>query len=126
MQTRLNYKGDYLCVVSEFEVPDGRHGRTLVKEWYPVHPAEAAQDRAFVDRPVTVTGTVEGVYVDEDGHVFQLLDKGETKPIAVEHLPKAEKTELEVLLEASLKGGTGERTKRRAKAAFEKESRQRS
>jgi len=43
--------------------------------------------------------------VDEEGKVYQLADKGETKPIAVEHLSGTEKTELEVLLEASLKGG---------------------
>jgi len=42
--------------------------------------------------------------VDEEGKVFQLADKGETKPIAVEPLPERENTELEVLLEASLKG----------------------
>ena len=47
----------------------------------------------------------KAIYVDEEGNVFQLSDKGETKPIEVEHLPGTEKTELEVLLEASLKGG---------------------
>jgi ERF superfamily len=104
MQTSLDYKSDFLCVVSEFEVPDGRHSRTLVKEWYPVHPADEAEARAFVGRPVTVTDSEEGIYIDEEGNVFQLMDKGETNPIEVEHLPSAEKTELEVLLEASLKG----------------------
>ena len=49
--------------------------------------------------------TEEATYVDEEGNVYQLADKGETKPIEVEHLPGTEKTELEVLLEASLKGG---------------------
>ena len=104
MQTSLDYKRDFLCVLSEFEVLDGRHNRTLVKEWYPVHPAEAAEARALVGRPVTATDSEEGVYVDEEGNVFQLLDKGETKPIEVEHLTGAEKSELEELLEASLKG----------------------
>ena len=103
MQTSLDYKRDFLCVLSEFEVPDGRHNRTLVKEWYPVHPAEAAEARALVGRPVTATDSEEGVYVDEEGNVFQLLDRGETKPIEVEHLPETEKTGLEVLPEASLK-----------------------
>jgi ERF superfamily len=41
--------------------------------------------------------------VNEERNVFQLLDKGETKPIEVEHLPGTEKTDLEVMLEASLK-----------------------
>jgi len=42
--------------------------------------------------------------VDEDGNVYQLAEKGETKPIAVEQLPGGEKTELEALLEGSLAG----------------------
>src|SRR5208282_5026062 len=104
MKTSLDYRKDFLCVLSEFEVPDGRHNRTLVKEWYPVHPAEEAEARALVGRPVTVTDSEEGVYVDEEGNVFQLLDKAETKPIDVERLPATEKTELEVQLEASLNG----------------------
>src|SRR5271166_421767 len=103
MQTRLDYKNDFLCVLSEFEVPDGRHGRTLVKEWHPVHPAGGGEARVLVGRSVTATDSKEGVYVDEEGNVFQLLDKGETKPIEVEHLPGTDKTELEVQLEASLK-----------------------
>src|ERR1019366_7394011 len=104
MQTKLDYKRDFLCVLSEFEVPDGPHSRRLVKEWYPVHPAEEAEVRALVGRAVTATDPDEAIYVDEEGNVFQLLDKGETKPIEVEHLPGTEKTGLEVLLEASLKG----------------------
>jgi hypothetical protein len=43
--------------------------------------------------------------VDEEGNVFQLLDKGETKPIEVEQLAGTAKTDLDVMLEASLKGG---------------------
>src|ERR1019366_1361676 len=105
MQTKLDYKRDFLCVSSEFELPDGPHGRSLVKEWYPVHPAEEAEVRALVGRQVTATDSEEAIYVDEEGNVYQLLDKGETKPIEVEHLPGTEKTELEVLLEASLRGG---------------------
>ena len=54
------------------------------------------------------------------------MDKGETKPIAVEHLPGTEKTELEMLLEASLKGRMANRTNRRGQAALEEESKQRS
>jgi hypothetical protein len=54
---------------------------------------------------VTVINFEEGIYVDEEGNVYQLADKGETKPIGVEHLPEREKkTELETLLEASLQG----------------------
>ncbi len=48
----------------------------------------------------------KGTYVDEEGKVFQLMNKGETKPIAIERLPGREKSDLEVILEASLKGKT--------------------
>jgi hypothetical protein len=44
--------------------------------------------------------------VDGQGTVYQLKDKGETKPITVEHPAVTEKTELEKLLEASLNGTT--------------------
>ena len=104
MKTSLDYRKDFLCVVSEFEVPDGRHSHTVVKEWYPVHPAEEAAVRALLGRPVAETDSKEAIYVDEEGAVFQLLNKGETKPIEVERLPEAEQTELEVQLEASLNG----------------------
>ena len=105
MKTNLDYKTNFLCVLAESEVADGPHGCTLVKEWYPVHPADEAEARTLMGRPVTATDSEKGLYVDEEGNVYQLADKGETKPIAVEHLPGTEKTELEVLLEASLKRG---------------------
>jgi hypothetical protein len=41
--------------------------------------------------------------VDKDANVYELADKGPTKAMAVEHLAGPEKTEVEVLLEASLK-----------------------
>ncbi len=99
----VDYKCGFLCVLSEFEAPDG--SSRLMKEWYPVHPVEEAEALALVGRPVTAADSEEGIYVDEEGNVFQLLEKGETKPIEVERLPELDKTELEVLLEASLKGG---------------------
>src|ERR1039458_5683336 len=101
MKTSLDYRKDFLCVLAESEAPDG----LLIREWYPVHPAEEVEARLLVGRAVTATDPDEAIYVDEEGNVFQLLDKGETKPIDVEHLPGREKTGLEVLSEASLKGG---------------------
>src|SRR5208337_5691863 len=53
-------------------------------------------------------------------NVYQLADKGETKPMEVEHLPGTEKTELEVLLEASLKGGKGNGRNRGPKRLLKK------
>jgi hypothetical protein len=47
---------------------------------------------------------MEGIYVDEEGNVYQLKDKGAAKPIAVKDLGETGKTELEILLEASLDG----------------------
>src|SRR5258708_2653956 len=103
MQTKLDYKRDFLCVLSEFEIEDGESDRTLVKEWYPVHATEEVEALTLVGRPVTPTDSEEGIYVDEEGNMFQLLNKGETKPIEIEHLPEREKTELEVPPGASLK-----------------------
>jgi hypothetical protein len=104
MKTILDYKRNSLCVMTESELSDGPHGRCFMKEWYPVHAAEEAEARALVGRPLTAIDSEEAIYVDEEGNVFQLLDKGETKPIEVEHFTGTEKTELEVLLETSLKG----------------------
>jgi ERF superfamily len=58
--------------------------------------------------------------VDEEGNVYQLSEKGETKPIEVEHLPSTEKTQLEVLLEASLKGGQANKKNGGAKRLLKK------
>jgi hypothetical protein len=63
--------------------------------------------KTLLGGPVTSINFEEGIYVDKERNVDQLTDKGGTKPIAVEHLPGRDKTELEVLLEASLKGGKG-------------------
>src|SRR5215472_4891564 len=103
MKTNLDYKTDFLCVVAASEVADGPRGRMLVRQWYPIYPVEEAAARPLMGRPVRATDSERGIYVDEEGNIFQLRDKGETKPIAVEHLPASDKTELEVLLEASLK-----------------------
>jgi hypothetical protein len=103
MKTILDYKRNFLCVMAESELSDEQHGRCFVKEWYPIHPEEEAEAQALVGRPLTAIDSEEAIYVDEEGNVFQLLDKGETKPIEVERLPGM-KTEVEVLLEASLQG----------------------
>jgi hypothetical protein len=104
MKTVLDYRKNFLCVLAESEPLNLPNGSTRGKQWYPVHPAEEAEAQALVGRPVTSTDSEEGLYVDEEGNVFQLLNKGETKPIDVEHLSGTKKTELEVLLEASLIG----------------------
>src|ERR1019366_7519699 len=99
MKTTLEYKDDFLYVVEE---QDGATG--VAKKWFPVRRAECAEAQTLQGRPVTSVNQREGIYVDEEGNVYQLAEKGETKPIEVEHLPGTEKTELEVLMEASLNG----------------------
>lgn len=100
MKATLEYKEGFLYVVEEKGTAAG-----LVREWRAVRKAEHAEVQTLLGRPVTSVNQQEEVYVDEEGNVYQLADKGETKPIEVEHLPGTEKTELEVQLEASLKGG---------------------
>ncbi len=95
MNTNLAYRNGFLCVLAD----DGIHRKC----WFPVIKAGHAEVHALLGRPVTQLDREEGTYVDEEGTMFQLLDKGKTEPIEVERLAGTEKTELEVLLEASLK-----------------------
>jgi len=54
--------------------------------------------------PLTSMNPKEGIYVDEEGNVFQLANRGGTKPLEVQQLAAEGKSELEALLEASLNG----------------------
>ena len=98
MKATLEYKDDFLCVVEEKDTAAAE----LVKEWRTVRKAEHAEVQTRHGRPITSVNRGEGIYVDEEGNVYQLADKGEAKPIAVERLPGREKSELEALLKASL------------------------
>lgn len=100
MKATLEYRDDFLYVVEE---EDG--ATEAAKKWLPVRRVDYAEAQTLHGRPVTSVNLQEGIYVDEEGNAFQLLDKGATKAIAVEPLPGTKKTELEVLLEASLKEG---------------------
>ena len=106
MKSTLDYRDGHLCILNE-SVRRGGLGGALegVREWYVVREAARAEVATLIGRPVKSVQPDEGLHIDEEGNVYQLVDKGETKPIAVEHLSGTEKTELEVLLEASLKGG---------------------
>jgi hypothetical protein len=84
MKTSLDYRKESLCILAQYEVLDGRHPGTLVREWYPVRPADEAEIRTLTARPVTEVNADEGIYVDEEGRVYQLAAKGATKPIEVE------------------------------------------
>jgi hypothetical protein len=84
MKTILDYKKNFLCVLTESEISDGPRGAVLVREWRAVHAAEEAEVRTLVRRPVTEVNSDEGIYIDEEGNVFQLAEKGRSKPMEVE------------------------------------------
>ena len=83
MKNTLDYRNDFLCVLVQYEVLHG-HTRTLVKEWYPVHQADPAEVGTLLGRPLTEVDAKEGLYVDEEGNVFTLAEKGATRAIEVQ------------------------------------------
>jgi ERF superfamily protein len=95
----LECRDDVLYVVEEAD-----ESADEAKRWLPVRSTDYAEARTLTGRPVRQADPSEGTYVDEKGNVYQLMDKGETKPIEVEHVSETERTELEALLEASLNG----------------------
>ena len=99
MTATLECRDDVLYVVEE----SGESAQEA-KRWLPVRRAEYWEARMLGGRPLTKVDASEGTFVDEEGNVYQLMDKGETKPIEVENLSAEEKSELQVLLEASLNG----------------------
>jgi len=103
IETQLGHRGGFLCVVAERRGTDGPDPKTG-KLWYPVRKAEEAETGTLVGRPVAEIDPKEGIYVDEEGTVFQLAERGETKPIAMEETP-GKSGELEQLLAASVKNG---------------------
>jgi hypothetical protein len=84
ISTILDYKKAFLCVLREFEISKRPRSAVLVREWHPIHRAEEAGVRTLVGRPVTEVNSDEGIYVDEEGNVFQLAEKGKSKPMEVE------------------------------------------
>jgi hypothetical protein len=84
MKTSLDYKKHFLCVLTESEISDGARGTALVREWHPVHRAEKAETLTLLGRPVTELNSDEGIYIDEEGNVFQLAEKGRSKPMEIE------------------------------------------
>ncbi len=84
MKTTLDYKKNFLCVLTESEILDGLRGAVLVREWHPVHAAEESEVRTLIERPGTEANPDEGIYTDEEGNVFQLAEKGRSKPMEVE------------------------------------------
>jgi len=103
IRSRLAYRNGFLCVLGECGAAKGSEP-TTAKLWYPVRAAHEAEIQTLVGRPVIEIDPKEGVYVDEEGTVYQLAEKGETKPMAVEEIAR-EGGELAELLAASLRNG---------------------
>jgi hypothetical protein len=102
MKTFLECYQDHLCVVTEEPDQDGTESGVR-RIWYPVRRATPEERHIRNRLPVRQIDVREGIYIDEDGNVYQLANKGETKPIE-EQSCIIEKSQLEVLLEASLDG----------------------
>jgi hypothetical protein len=95
MRNAIGFREGWLCILQE------RHGAMA---WLRVREGADGEPPTLEGRPVSLLDAKEGTYVDEEGTVYQLRDKGATKPIKVERLTGTGKTELEGLLEASLNG----------------------
>src|ERR1700675_832284 len=98
MRTAIGFTEGWLCVLQE---------RDGARTWLPVRQADDGEPPTLDGRPVRLIDAAEGIYVDEQGTVYQLMDKGETQPIKVEPPAGTQKSELEGLLEASLEGRAG-------------------
>ena len=123
MKISLDFKKGFLCVLTQSEGPN----ESLIREWHPVYKAERAELGTLSGRPLTSINATEGIYVDEEGNVFQLANRGETEPLEVEQLGAGQKSELEALLEASLNGPAPSRSHADASdQAAEKDDRGRS
>jgi hypothetical protein len=70
MRIVLDYRGNFLCVLTESETPHGSGRVTLVREWCAGRRADEAGVRTLIGRPVTEADSAEGIYVDEDGNGF--------------------------------------------------------
>jgi hypothetical protein len=57
-----------------------------MKEWHPLPAPEEAEVRTLVGRPVSEVNSDEGIYVDEEGNVFQLAEKGRSEPMEIEQV----------------------------------------
>jgi hypothetical protein len=99
MKITLDCKKGFLCVLSESDTSDGS-----IRVWHPVRRAERTEMDTLCGRPLTHINPTEGIYVDEEGNVFRLANRGETQLLEVEQLGTGQKSELEALLEASLSG----------------------
>jgi hypothetical protein len=99
--TSLAFKNGALCVLAERANPDGPN-QSRLKLWYPIREAQEAELSGLIGRSLTEVDVKEGIYLDEEGTVFQLAGKGDTKPI-LDIEEAGDGGGLERLLSASLK-----------------------
>ena len=102
MKRRLDYKKDLLCVLVQYEVLHA-HTQTSMKEWYPIREATESEVATLLGRPLKEVDADEGIYIDEEGNVFELTEKGATKPIEVERIFRERKAAEERETVGSLK-----------------------
>jgi hypothetical protein len=95
MKSALDYRDGHLCVLNESELgvnnPYGPVGN--LREWYPVREASEAEVAILIGRPVMRVTPDEGLYADEEGNPYQLLERASTRPLAVEMIPAARDSE---------------------------------
>ena len=120
MKATLAYRDGFLNIVEEENGPT-----ESTKKWFQVRRAEYAEVQTVLGRPVTSVNLQEGIYVDEEGNPFQLLDKGETKPIEVEHRSCEGENRNRGTTGGSLGRKETARTKRRFEKGATKKSKQR-
>jgi hypothetical protein len=101
--TSLAFKNGALCVLAERANPE-EPDQIPLKLWYPIREAQEAELSGLIGRSVTEVDVKEGIYVDEEGTVFQLSEKGDTKPILADE-EAGDGGDLAQLLSASLKNG---------------------
>jgi ERF superfamily len=85
--TRLGCRDGLLCVVAERR--DGPQAKAI-RLWYPVREAQEMEFATLEGRPVRETDQKQGIYIDEEGAVFQLAQKGATRPSLVEEVADQE------------------------------------
>ena len=95
MKSRLDYRDGHLCVVQESALGTDRSRGPLsyLRKWYPVREAAEAEVAMLVGRPLNSVDPGEGLYADEEGNPYQLLERGKTRPLPVKKAPVAKESE---------------------------------
>ena len=93
MKSTLDYRDGHLCVVEESALGTDRGPLSYLRKWYPVREAAEAEVAMLVGRPLNSVDPGEGLYADEEGNPYQLLERGRTRPFTVKKAPAAKGSE---------------------------------